>query len=293
MSVMGFNAGAEMASLRTQQTLAMQASAPAAAPAAVAAAAPVAAAGDPAAAAGGVPAAAGDAAAAAMAVQPPPSTSKIVLGSVLKGALSGASMSMGLKSMAPMLSRIPFFANIIGAAAKDGKAATGLIALMGRIPLLRSALPLMGKAGPLGGFLVTALVGATVGAIFGALKGVRTAKKAAADYAEALAAQQAAQAQQPTPAETPVDPTTANVKPKYKSWVVARQGSHKGAAAFGHYTTGKGDTLKLLAQRFHTTEAEIRRLNPKLGETVEPGVKLKLKRKVVPDAKAWRQPKAS
>ena len=114
MAVLGFNPAAEMSMLRTQQTLAMQASAPAAGAAPAAAAEPAAAAAAQGAAA---PGAAADASVGAAAVQPPPSTSSIVLRSVLTGALSGASLTLGVKQFGPMLAKIGFIGKAIGTVA--------------------------------------------------------------------------------------------------------------------------------------------------------------------------------
>lgn len=286
MAIMGFNPAAEMSQLRTQQSLAMQASAPAAgaapAPAAAAAAAQGAAA----------PGAAADAAIGAAAVQEPPATSKIVLQSVLRGAMTGASVTMGLKSFGPTLMKVGFIGKLMGSTVPP----TGVLGFLSKLPVVGKVLPLLGRTG-LQGFLIAGLVGAGVGAVFGALSGMKKAKAAAAEYAEAMAAQQAQEAQQPPagdpvnapgPAPKPGPPAKPGGKRKAKSWVIARQGSTPAAGpSFGHYRTRKGDTIEQLAKRFYTTPAEIRKLNPDLGRSVEPGTKLKLRRKVVPDAKAW------
>lgn len=271
MAVMGFNPAAEMSQLRTQRTLAMQATAPADAASAAAPADPAAAATAGAA----LPGAAGDAAMAASAVQAPPSTSKIVLQSVLKGALSGASMTLGLKQFGPMLMNVGFI----------GKLAAPVLGFLSKVPLVGKLLPLMGKAG-WQGFLITAAVGAGVGAIFGGISGVKKAKAAAAEYADAMAAQQAAQAQPPVgdPVNTdapPADPP-APAKPRFKNWIIAYSGTTKVAGgSTGTYKTKKGDTLAKLAKRYHTTVAEIRKLNPHVGQDVDAGVTLKFKRKVI------------
>lgn len=277
MAIMGFNPAAEMSQLRTQRTLAMQAAAPAAA------AAPA----DPAAAAAAgaaAPGAAADAAIGAQAVQEPPSTSKIVLQAVMKGALSGASMTLGIKQFGPLAMKVPFLSKLL----------TPVIGFLSKVPILSKVMPLLGKTG-LTGFLIAAGIGAAVGGIFGALAGLKKAKAAAAEYAEAMAAQQA---QTPpgdpvnTPGNAPAEepaPAPAPAVGKYKSWIIAREGSvGKTGGSFGHYNTRKGDTLAKLAERFHTTEAEIRKLNPKVGDTVEPGTKLKLKRKVIKDVARWK-----
>jgi LysM repeat protein len=279
MAIMGFNPAAEMSQMRTQ-TLAMQATSSAAPAAAATAAADPAAA---AAAAAAAPGAAADAAIGAQAVQPP-QTSKIVMQSVLKGAMTGVSVSLGLKQFGPMLAGIGFLKPVA--------------AFISKLPVVSHLIPLFSK-GPFGGFLVAGLIGAGVGAIFGAVSGLKKAKAAAAEYAEAMAAQQA-QAPAPTPAApapTPADsapaPAPARTVRRAKSWIISRSGAtSRTGGSIGHYTTRKGDTIEQLAERFHTSAAEIRKLNPGLGSSlsgssVAPGTTLKLKRKVVPNAKAW------
>ena len=272
MAIMGFNPAAEMSQMRTQRTLAMQAAAPQGPAAGAAGPAP-----DPAAAmaaAAAMPGAAGDAAMAANAVMEPPSTSKIVLQSVLKGAVSGASVTMGLKSFGPMLMKIGFV----------GKLLTPVLGFLSKVPLVGKLLPMMGKTG-LQGFLITAAVGAGIGAIGGAISGMKKAKAAAAEYAEAMAAQQAQQ-QAPVgdPVNTEPDPAAAEppAKPRFKNWIIAYSGNTKVAGgSTGTYKAKKGDTLKVLAKRFHTTPAEIKKLNPDIGDTIKPGTTLKFKRKVI------------
>lgn len=276
MAIMGFNPAAEMSQLRTQRSLAMETSAPAAA--AVAPADPAAAA----AAGAAAPGAAADAAIGAQAVQEPPSTSKIVLQSVLKGAMTGASVTLGVKQFGPLAMKVPFLSKLI----------TPAIGFLGKLPIVGKVLPLLGKTG-LTGFLIAAAIGAGVGAIFGGLSGLKKAKAAAAEYAEAMAAQQA---QTPpgdpvnTPGNAPVEPAPAPAPaPRYKSWIIAREGSvGKTGGSFGNYRSRKGDTLAKLAERFHTTPAEIKKLNPKVGDTVAPGTTLKLKRKVIKDVARWK-----
>ncbi|MCW2927593.1 MAG: hypothetical protein JWM86_1561 [Thermoleophilia bacterium] len=277
MAIMGFNPAAEMSQLRNQQTLAMQASAPAAAAAAPADPAAAAAAG------AAAPGAAADAAIGAQAVQAPPSTSKIVLQSVLKGAMTGASVTLGLKQFGPLLLKVPFLSKML----------TPALGFLSKLPIVGKVLPMLGKAG-IQGFLIAGLIGAGVGAIAGALGGLKKAKAAAAEYAEAMAAQQAQQPPAGDPVNAPAPeaapaPAPAPVKPKYKSWIIARSGSTaRTGGSMGHYTTRKGDTMAQLAKRFHTTPAEIKRLNPGIGSDVPVGTKLKLKRKVVPTATRWK-----
>lgn len=288
MTVM-MNPAAEMSQMRSTQTLAM--SAPAAAPAAAPtnATAPAGSA-EAAAAAAAAPGAAADAAAGAQAVQPP-ATGKIIMQSVLKGAMSGASVAMGIKQFGPLLMKFGPIAKLIGSAAPPA----GLIGFISKVPVLGKVLPLLGKTG-LAGFAIAGLMGAAVGAIAGFVKGRGAAKKAAEEYATAQAAAQAQApvgnpvVPTPAPAEAPAPEKAkaAPVKPRFKSWVVARSGSKLGTQKFGHYTT-KGESMKDLCARFHTTPAEIRKLNPSVtGDSVPAGTKLKLARKVVPNATAWK-----
>lgn len=305
MSVMGFNPAMEMSQLRTQQTLAMQSgAAPAAAAAPVSTAGAVAAvpAAAPAAAmtaGAAAPGAAGDAAVAAEAVQPPPATSKIVLQSVLKGAMSGASVTLGLKTMGPILTKVPFIAKLVGnlAGPAGAPAAAGVLGFLGKLPLVGKLLPMIAKGG-LAGFAITALIGAGVGAIGGFISGQKKAKQAQADYEAALAAQQAAAPPpapaepEPAPAPAPKKAASTGKKRTAKTWVIAKHGSKYGTGQMGHYTAKPGDTIEILAKRFYTTPAEIRKLNPDLGSgEVKPGTTLKLRRQVIPDAQPWSKRK--
>jgi LysM repeat protein len=306
MSIAGFNPAGEMSQLRTQQTLAMQSSSGTDATAATAATTT-----DPAssaAAGAAAPGAAADASMGAAAVQEPPNTTKIILQAVMKGALTGASVTMGLKSFAPFLGKIGFISKALGtlptAAVAEGAAkvaGSGVLGFLGKIPVLGSILP-KAFAGGIGGFVITALIGAAVGAITGIFSGLKSAKAQTAAYNDALATQQAA-APAGDPVTTPdtaaATPAAAAAKPaakaaphgKWKSWVVAKHGTHlaaPGSAKTGHYNAKSGDTIAMLAKRFYTTPAEIRKLNPGLtGSTVPAGTKVILARKVVPDAKAW------
>lgn len=301
--MIGINPAMEMSQVRAQQTLAMEGSASAAPAAAPAAAGPAA----QAAAGTAAPGAAADAAMGAAAVQPPPSTSKTVLQSVLRGAMTGASVTLGIKQFAPLLGRIGFIGNMIGKLPVAGAAGAGLLGFLGKIPILGSivgkVVPALSRTG-IGGFLIAGLIGAGVGAIFGAISGLKKAKAETAAYAEAQAKAQAdaaaaAQAQMATPVPEPGSaaeaPPAAPVthakksahKPRYKSWVVAKSGSHTGTQKYSNYTT-KGETIDALAKRFYTTPDEIRKLNPSIGDgPIASGTKLKLARKVVPDAKRW------
>ncbi|MBC7461700.1 MAG: LysM peptidoglycan-binding domain-containing protein [Thermoleophilia bacterium] len=292
----------DISQLRNQQTLAMTSSSAAPAAAATAAAAPTADA------IGSATGAAGDASMGAAAVQQPPNSTKVILQAVLKGALTGASVTMGLKQFGPFLVKIPGLGGLIGslgskaagsAAAVAGK---GLLGMLSKIPLLGSLLP-RAFAGGIAGFAITALIGAAVGGIVGIFTGMKTAKAQTTAYNEAQAAQQAA-----TPVGDPVTTADATKAPgtadgpapakskaapkgKWKSWVVAKHGTHlaaPGQAKTGHYNAKAGDTIALLAKRFYTTPAEIRKLNPGMtGDSVPAGTKVILARKVVPDAKAW------
>jgi LysM repeat protein len=295
MSVLGFNPALEMSQLRSQRTLAMQASAPVE-PAAAASTGSV-----NAAAAG----ATGDAAAGAIAVQEPPSTAKIVLGSVLRGAMSGASVTLGVKSAVPLLGKIGFLSNIVGKLPAAGAAGAGALGLLARVPLLGAALgkvlPMMGRTG-WQGFAITGLIGAAVGAVVGGIKGLKTARAESAKYAEAMAAaqQQAeeaakAEAQEASQQARQRAGETARTKRRGRAsggqhrndWVISRTGvARKGAT--GIYQVKSGDTIAALAKRFYTTEAEIRRLNPTLGSTLPEGFKLHLRQQVIPNAPAWK-----
>jgi LysM repeat protein len=110
-----------------------------------------------------------------------------------------------------------------------------------------------------------------------------------------MAAQQAAQppvgdpVNTPEAAPVPVDQAPPASNRRFKSWIIARNGNvGVSGGSHGSYRVKQGDTIEQLAKRFYTTPAEIRKLNPGIGSSVEPGDKLKLKRKVVPTAKAWK-----
>lgn len=277
MAIMGFNPAAEMSQLRTQRSLAMQASAPAQA------AAPT----DPAAAAAlagaAAPGAAADAAIGAAGVMEPPSTSRIVLQSVLKGAVTGASVSMGIKSFGPMLMKVGFIGKMVGTIAPPA----GILGFLSKMPLIGAVLPKLAKLGGWQAFAVTALIGAAVGAVAGAIGGMKKAKAAASEYAEAMAAQQAQQPPVGDPMNAPGNGQAAPpVKPRFKNWIIAYSGTAPtpGGAGTGTYKAKKGDTLAVLAKRFHTTPAEIKKLNPDIGNEVKAGTTLKLQRKVIKKA---------
>jgi LysM repeat protein len=282
MAVMGFNPAAEMSQLRTQQTLAMQASAPAAAPAAAAAAAPADAATVAGAEGAAMAGAAGDAAIGAAGVMEPPSTSKIVLQSVMKNALTGASVGLGLKSFGPTLMKVGFIGKLVGKLAPP----SGVLGFLSKLPLVGTVLPKLAKLTGWQAFLATGLIGAGIGAVFGVISGLKKAKAAAAEYAEAMAQQQAQQPPVGDPVNTPEPaPAPAPTRPRYKNWIVAYSGTTKVAGgSTGTYKAKKGDTLAVLAKRFHTTEAEIRKLNPGIGDEPKPGATLKFKRRVVKKA---------
>jgi len=104
----------------------------------------------------------------------PPQTSKIVMSSVLKGAMNGVSMMFGLNFFGP---KIPFI----------GKFMSGPVtALLNKIPFLAKV------TFPYGTLLVIG-AGALVGGALGLFFGMKKAKKAAADYSAAQAAAAAAQ----------------------------------------------------------------------------------------------------
>lgn len=267
MAIMGFNPAMEMQQIRRQQTLAMSGgAAPAAAAPAGATSTQV---QQMAAAAGAGSEGAAQAGMAAQAVQPtPPQTSKIVLGSVLKGAMTGASVALGFKQFGPLLGKIPML----------GKLGASALGFLGKIPLLGKLVPLLGKTG-IGGFLIAGAIGAGVGAIFGAFSGIKKAKAQGAEYAQAMAdaqaqaeaqAQAQAQAQPQEAAGKPVGAASAKKNPTmdssytgtagasgrhFKSWVTAKSGSRANPAGPGHatITVKRGDTVSSLAKRYHTT----------------------------------------
>ena len=155
---------------------------------------------------------AGQAAAGAAAVQPP-NTGKIVMGSVLRGAITGASMMFGANKFLP---------------------ASWLTKIVHFIPFISKQVPMAA---------VTALaVGAVVGGVLGLVGGLQKSKKAAAEFAAA----QAAQAQQPAAPvgdpvvvgpdgkPVPVDPATnmpaAPVPPNLASSAKAKAKAKKAAA---------------------------------------------------------------
>lgn len=284
MAIMGFNPSAEMSQLRTQRTLAMQASTPAGAAAPTGATDPAAAA----AAGAAAPGAAADAAIGAAGVMEPPSTSKIILQSVFRNALTGVSVGLGLKSFGPMLTKIGFIGNIVGKLPVGDAVGKGLLGFLGKLPLVGTVLPKLARLTGWQSFLATGLIGAAIGTVFGIISGMRKAKAAAAEYAEAMAAQQAQQPPVGDPVNKPDDgamPAPVPGKPRFKNWIVAYQGSTiTPGGGTGTYKAKKGDTLAILAKRFHTTPAEIKKLNPGVGEEIKPGTHLKFKRKVVKQA---------
>jgi nucleoid-associated protein YgaU len=163
-------AAQELNNVRSMQ-LSMESSPGAAAPAGTAVASPVATSSE----------AAGQATLGAENVQPTPTGSpmKSILGSVLKGAMTGASVVMGVNTLG---GKIPWVKGFLG----------GVI----------SKLPFLSRFGFPMGTLAALGIGAAVGAVFGLLSGIRKAKAAAA----AAAAQAAA----PVP-ETPAPTTPAPV----------------------------------------------------------------------------------
>lgn len=250
--------------------------------------------GDPTAAAAAAPGEAGaQATMGAEAVQPtPPQPAKIVLGSVVRGAVTGASMMFGINSFG---AKIPFVANIMTKALKF-------------VPFLKLGFP-MGTVAALG-------VGAAVGAIFGLVGGLRKAKQAAATWAEQqVAAQQQQQQQQAAagidpatglpaagvpgadpaampPGAPPVQPEPGAIpgehaaagskgKPKknpvmgddYKGTSSRRskdasrsRAASDGAAGGSRYHIKRGDTLWALSRRFGVSIDDIVRANPKIKD---------------------------
>lgn len=189
----------------------------------------------------------------------PPQTSKIVMGSVLKGAMNGVSMMFGLNFFGP---KIPFVNKFMQGT---------IVPLLTKIPFLaKFAFPMS--------TLITIGAGALIGGALGLFMGMKKAKKAAAAYAEAQAAAAAAQPVgdplvlgpdgQPlgmTPPETlPVIP---NPKAR-KNKVMGKNYSGKANAAAGAHALSSryhivwGDTLWALARKNHTTVAAIVKANP-------------------------------
>jgi hypothetical protein len=209
----------------------------------------------------------------AEAVQPP-STLKTVLGSVLRGALTGSSLFFSANKFFP--GALPAVVNFAA-----------------------RFLPFIPAIGPVG--IVGALAaGAVVGGLFGLIGGLRKAKAQREEYEQVVAAQE-----QPGTAPTdgqrgtvpvgdplvigpdgrpvPVDPGTnmpipgapgapANVPTNpvmngsYRGTSKAGRASNGGAKRRkgGGYTIKPGDTLGALAKKWGTTVAAIVKANPKI-----------------------------
>jgi LysM repeat protein len=191
-------------------------------------------------------------------VQPvPPSPLKIILGSVLKGAMTGASMAFGLNSM--------------------GGEVSWLVKILHFIPI--PAFQAITKLAP----LVVLAGGAAVGGVLGLIGGIKASKQATAEFNKATEASQ----QQPVAvgsdgqpidpnaavAPAPVDPGLAPSNPVMDASYKARKAKatkakrKKAAAAAarkrGHkYHIVWGDTLGALARRYGTTVSAIQAANP-------------------------------
>jgi nucleoid-associated protein YgaU len=200
---------------------------------------------------GAAGAGADQAAAGAEGVQPP-SSSKTIIASVLRGAVSGASVMFGLNSFGP---KVPFINNF-------------MTKVITKIPLVSKLGWPMGTLGALG-------VGAAMGAVFGLVNGVRKARSEAAAF---VAAQQQAMANKPAgPVGDPlvlgpdgkpikVDPSTnrpAKVRrnPKMGPGYTGVRGADAHASST-RYHIRRGDTLWALSRRFGVSIQDIVRANP-------------------------------
>lgn len=251
---MFFNPGVESAQLRAQ--LAMRSSAPSAV---AATAAPAAAATLGAAASAADQAAAGAEGVAADA----PNPKKIILSSVIRGAVSGASMMFGLNSFGP---KVPFINNF-------------MTKVITKIPLVAKLGWPMGTLGALG-------VGAAMGALFGLISGVRKARSEAMNYMAGQEKALAAQGQQAGAVGDPlvlgpdgkpitIDPSTnrpmrapkkrkisAKKNPKMDASYKGVRGHTRHARPDGSsYHIQRGDTLWELSHRFDVSIGDIVRAN--------------------------------
>jgi hypothetical protein len=181
----------------------------------------------------------------------PPAPMKTILGSVLRGAMSGASLAFGLNSFGSKIPGVgPFLAKAIG------------------------VIPFIGKMGFPMPIFVALGVGAVVGGVFGLLSGMRKVKKQAAAYVQAQAAASAAAAEVPAdggqspiaPGMPDVSPVAAPPKRKKKRKVkrnpvmgASRSGKHPGSrrakklgggeSVSAHHIV-RGDTLSAISQRY-------------------------------------------
>lgn len=239
--VQGMSVGATQGTLGMQSSAAPAAAGAPAAPGAEAAAGAAPAAGAPTPTAdGSAPAAAGQAQAGAEQVQPP-NTKKIILGSVLRGAVTGASLAFSVNKLGwlvKILNFIPF-------------------------PPLK-AVTTVGTAAALIG-------GAVIGGVAGLMTGMKSAKKQAASFLEAQAKAAAAAA---TPA--PGDPLVigpngqpAGAKPEVPKDVKknpvmgTKKKKKKARAADGqNYHIKRGDTLWALSRKYGVSIDAIVKANP-------------------------------
>ncbi len=252
---MFFNPGVEAAQLRAQ--LAMRSSAPSSVHAA---AAPV-----PSMTLGAASAAGADQAAAGAdgVAAEAPNPKKIILSSVIRGAVSGASMMFGLNSFGP---KVPFINNF-------------MTKVITKIPLVAKLGWPMGTLGALG-------VGAAMGALFGLISGVRKARTEAMNFMKGQEQAMAAQGQQagavgdplvlgPDGKPVAVDPATNRpVRSPKKKHVNAKKNPKMGAdykGVRGHsrharpdgssYHIQRGDTLWELSRRYDVSITDIVRAN--------------------------------
>lgn len=224
----------------------------------------------------------------------PPKPAKIILGSVLRGAMSGASVVWSFNWAA-------------------GKFGVKLPILMKLLTKFVHFVPFISKSVPMA--TLTALgVGAAIGAVFGLLGGIRKARKAAAEYAAKAAEQPPADAAgapgqpvivdasgnqvpvdpatgipQGTPASSPsppaqpsgsvptnpvMKPTTARPKKRASAHPVKGSASARGVQGKRRargYRVRAGDTLQQLARRWGCTVAAIRTANPAIAG---PGIRV-------------------
>lgn len=238
--VQGMSVGATQGTLGMQSSAAPAAAGAPAAPGAEAAAGAAPAAGAPAPTAdGSAPAAAGQAQAGAEQVQPP-NTKKIILGSVLRGAVTGASLAFSVNKLGwlvKILNFIPF-------------------------PPLK-AVTTVGTAAALIG-------GAVIGGVAGLMTGMKSAKKQAASFLEAQAKAAAVAASTPGdplvigPNGQPAGATPEVPKNVKTNPVMGTKKKKKAArAADGQkYHIKRGDTLWALSRKHGVSIDAIVKANP-------------------------------
>lgn len=210
----------------------------------------------------------------AEAVQPP-STGKIVLGSVLKGALNGVSLMFGVNFFGAKIPAVAGFMN------------GTVLNVLTKVPFLKG-LAAAGKFAFPYGTLVTVGIGAVLGGVLGLVGGMRKAKKAQAAYAETQ--QKAAQAQAQNPVGDPLvlgpDGKPIGMSPETNLPVIPNPSAKKNGvmgknySGVAHAKSGvrhmkkhhvvRGDTLWALSRKHHTTVAAIVKANK--GKIVNPNL---------------------